>query len=77
MSRVEHLAEGEPSDSMLDAAAHSLAIFWPTRPPGMCAVGLLRSDEGPAVLAAAREVLIAAERWREAVRQSAEENLGS
>jgi hypothetical protein len=69
MSRVD----AEPSDSMLDAAAHSLAIFWPTRPPGMCAVGLLRSEEGPAVLAAAREVLIAAERRS----QSAEENLGS
>lgn len=48
------------ADATIDAAAHSLAIFWPTRPPSMCAVGLLRSDEGPAVRSAAREVLIAA-----------------
>jgi hypothetical protein len=40
--------EAQPSDATIDAAAHSLAIFWPTRTPGMCAVGLLRSDEGPA-----------------------------
>jgi hypothetical protein len=59
------MTDAEPSDNMLDAAAHSLAVFWPTRHPSMCAVGLLRSEEGPAVRAAAREVLIAAERWRE------------
>ncbi len=54
----------EPSAAMFDAAAHRLAIFWPTRPPGMCGVGLLRSDEGTAVRAAAREVLIAAFRQK-------------
>jgi hypothetical protein len=61
---MTRLSEGEgasdPIDAMIDAAAHSLAIFWPTRPPSMCAVGLLQSDEGPAVKAAAREVVIAA-----------------
>jgi hypothetical protein len=55
----------EPSRLMLDAAAHSLALFWPTRSPTMCVFGLLESEEGPAVRAAAREVLIAAERWKE------------
>lgn len=58
------MTDPEPAAPILDAAAMSLAIFWPTRPPGMCAVGLLRSEEGPAVRAAAREVLIAGERLR-------------
>lgn len=64
----------EPPLRMVAAAAHSLANFWPARnrgwfwqksTPRMCPRARLLSEDGQAIIGAAREMLIAAERWRE------------
>lgn len=51
------------TEAMVDAAAESLAVVWPSRKPGMCTVGLPIKARRQ-IKHIARDALIAAQRWQ-------------
>jgi hypothetical protein len=51
------------TDAMVDAAAESLAVIWPSRGSGMCTLGLPIKTRRQ-IKQAARDALLAAQRWR-------------
>lgn len=53
--------EWEPSAEMMDAVAHTLALYWPARRSSMCALGL-PPEEMQAIRGAAREILFTMKR---------------